>query len=442
MIKLACIRAPQRRMKRRRLYASAALVLLAALSWAVPRAAWGQLIEQYYPSGIPGYQSWISDAVLDRPRSEYTPLGVRAGDFVIRPSLSEGFGYDSNVFGSTTPVGSTLALTQGNIAAQSDWSRNSLDVTLGFADQRDLQQSQLSHTDWNGGIGGTIDVGPDKVTLGYTHVTATTVPVDIGTLSVGQPITFSFDSAHVSYEAEFDRFSLQPAFEADIYDFATDITGASNSVATNNRATFTGSLAGGYALSPGRSLVLVLTGANADYSYKTPSRVLPNYTDVSLAGGLDVRTGALFRYRALIGYEERSFANSQLASTSSPLAELDVIWTPTRLTTVTAQVSRSLQNAIAAFQTETYSYTSGKLTVDHEYRRNVLLQAFCGLQMANFQTGGETQHVISAGASATWLINRRVSLTGRFSYTQSADNVNATLDQNDSVVALTLNFHL
>ena len=60
-----------------------------------------------------------------------------------------------------------------------------------------------------------------------------------------------------------------------------------------------------------------------------------------------------------------------------------------------------------------YTYTSAKWSVEHEYLRNVLLNASATARQASFsQTGGQ-QYGIAFGAGATWLINHnlRLSLT-------------------------------
>jgi hypothetical protein len=446
MTAAACIPAPRLPRRRRRARAAARRRLLAAATLltalaAAPLAVRAQLIDQYYPVGIPGYRSWFSDAVQDRPHGEYDALGVRSGDFVIRPALSESLGYDSNVFGAPHAAGSPLAITQGSVAASSDWSRDTLDATVGFANQQDLRYGALSHTDWNAALGGIVDIGNDHLTVAYTHVVSTTVPVQVGTLSVGQPITLSFDSARASYEISLGRISLAPAIDVSVYRFATVLSSGA-SVSANNRNSATGSLTASYELAPGSDLVAVASDTSSAVPSRTQGVLAPDYNDASLAAGLDYRAGTLFRYRALLGYEQRRYVNTQLSGSSGPLAELDVIWTPTRLTTLTSQVSRSLQSAVTTTAAQSFAYSTARLVVDHEYLRNVLLEAFAQLQNADYQLRNETQRVVTAGASVTWLLNRRLSLIGRFTFTQSTDNVENTLNEKDSLAELTLDFHL
>jgi hypothetical protein len=408
---------------------------------AIPVPARAQLLTQYYPSGIPGYESWFSDAVLERPRSEYDAPGVRAGNFIIRPSLSEGFGYNSNIFGGHQAVGSALSDTKGNVGIDSDWSRDSVSATVGFDRLQYLQHPAGSTTDWSAGLSGGLDIGENRATLSYAHVTSTSEAAQLGTLTAGQPITTAFDSVHAGYEANFGNFGLAPALQASSYRFANGSVGHV-SEASNDYNTLNGSLTGSYQLAPGRSIVIVASGTSAAYPNKVAGVATPDYTDVSLAGGLDYRSGDLFRYRALFGFERRSYVNASLTGTSAPLVEFDVIWTPTRLTTVTGQVSRNLQNAVGPGGSQSFTYTNVRMVVDHEYLRNVLLQTYGQFQNADLQTHGETQHVISAGASVTWLFNRNLSVVSSFSYSQSSDNVFSSFDQTGSLAELTLNFHL
>jgi hypothetical protein len=82
---------------------------------------------------------------------------------------------------------------------------------------------------------------------------------------------------------------------------------------------------------------------------------------------------------------------------------------------VRATATRGIEDA-AQTGLSSYTYSSVQLRVDHEYLRNVLLDASATLRQASFnQTGGQ-QTGIGAGAGATWLINRglRLSFTSDF----------------------------
>jgi hypothetical protein len=222
--------------------------------------------------------------------------------------------------------------------------------------------------------------------------------------------------------------------ETDFYRFSH---GAGDPQA-NDRDVFAGSLTGGYALAPGRSLVLVANAAHAAFTDRIPGLPAPDYDDASLVGGID-SGGALLRARATLGYETRTYGDARL-SRSAPLAEFDAIWTPTRLTTVTGQISHSLQDAVTAEGAESFAYTVARLAVDHDYARDVLVQGFAQWQTAASEGRG-TQRVVSGGASATWRLNRRLSVIGRLSYARSTDPIDRAQTRSAGFAGLTLAFH-
>jgi hypothetical protein len=86
------------------------------------------------------------------------------------------------------------------------------------------------------------------------------------------------------------------------------------------------------------------------------------------------------------------------------------------LTTITATATRAIQDAAAEFA-ESYTYDEGRLSIDHELLRNLLLHAYVDFQRADYQQGGGYEIVQSAGASATWLMNRNMRLAGSYDYT-------------------------
>ena len=61
-------------------------------------------------------------------------------------------------------------------------------------------------------------------------------------------------------------------------------------------------------------------------------------------------------------------------------------------------------------------YSSARLTIDHEYLRDLLFRASIGLQRARFFQGGH-QIGTTAGLGVTWVMNRNARLL--FTYDQT-----------------------
>lgn len=78
----------------------------------------------------------------------FAPTGVRAGAFVLKPSLEQSFGYDSNPNRLTAnPRGSLATRTEGRLNAMSDWSVHRLELDLrgsytAFPNVRDSDQPE------------------------------------------------------------------------------------------------------------------------------------------------------------------------------------------------------------------------------------------------------------------------------------------------------------
>ena len=70
------------------------------------RAQW---LTSYFPQGVPGYDTGPGVTVLSRTRPEYDPLGMHAGDALIKPVLAESLGYDDNLFGAPRARGGSVA---------------------------------------------------------------------------------------------------------------------------------------------------------------------------------------------------------------------------------------------------------------------------------------------------------------------------------------------
>ena len=97
------------------------------------------------------------------------------------------------------------------------------------------------------------------------------------------------------------------------------------------------------------------------------------------------------------------------------MAEAEAIWSPSGLTTVTGRLTRSIEDA-AQEGVSGYTYTAAGLTLDHEYRRDILLQATGGLQRADFLQGGGTQTALLFGLGVTWLVDRQMRVSATYSY--------------------------
>lgn len=426
-----------------------------------PAVARAQLLSRYIPDYAPGLTGTPED-VQSRTQPEYQSGGVHAGAFIVRPRLLESFGYDSNVDGVTGGRSSATVDTQASVSATSDWSRNSVTAQLSVDDQRYPQRPIQDFTNWTASLGGTLDIGRDQFIGGYSHLNVVQTPRNLGAVTAVS-VPFQVDSVSLGYAfATRGRFTVTPNLTVSSYHFddvpivgavaAVPLApGASLTQAWQNRVLLQGEVATRYELSPQRNALVVLRGTGIDYATTVPGVGNRNSTGGSFLVGLDYTGAGLFRYRALVGYQQRDFANGQFRSLRSPIVEASVTWTPRRTTTVTASAQREIADSTDVNYTA-YAANSVQLQVAHELQRNVVLTGFGQYQQAEFANGSglyaaaltpqtsTAQSIYSAGLNMTWLIDR--NLHAGLSY-QYVDRVaGAQLSYSENIGLLTLGFGL
>ena len=306
-----------------------------------------ELLSDYFPAGVPGYGTAPGVTVTSRQRPSFDPVGVRVGSFVLHPQLDEGFGYDSNVFGSGARSScSWVAGTHPSLLFGSDWSRDSIGAYVGVNDQRYLDQPRQSTTDWTASLGGTLAVGHDQLTLSAAHFDLHQARTDLDALPSDTPIAFHVNDVRASYLIDLGRLSVTPSLAFTTYDYdSTTIFGVPSSQAYRDRDVVQGAVTTRYQLSPQHDLLLVTRALGVNYTAPQPGQPTRNSTGYEVLVGIADQAGAVWQYQALVGWEVRAFAASQYSTHQAPIAEAAVTWNPSGMTTLTGKLTRSIEDA-------------------------------------------------------------------------------------------------
>lgn len=382
---------------------AAALVLLTG-------PARSAILDQFIDPEIPGMAVEPGVTVASRLRPDYDYRAVHIGNLVIRPEVSESLGYDSNVLGVNNGPGSVVLDTGGSVQIVDAQSRRSVGAAASFDDSQYLQQPKSSTLNWNASLGGAYQIGQDSAFAGYTHQTVNQTPGELDTPRLDRPIPYDIDDFRLGYDAKFSRLTLRPEIDVQRLTFENGtVAGLPFLQKFRDRTVLAPSLVAGYELNDRRRLVLAFSDASALYDSIDTAGLRHNYNDASLMAGLDDDLDGVVRIRALVGYETRHFSAAAFKTIQAPVAEATLIYTPTGLTTLTATVARRI--ADSSDETTTgYTETTAGLVVDHEYLRNVLLQARIAVA-SNEYSGGGSQTLYAAGGGVTWLLNRHLRLT-------------------------------
>ncbi len=392
----------------------AAALAIPALFAAV--AARAQLLPDVFPPAVPGYGTDPGVTVQTRARPEFDSLGTRISGTVVRPQVEQSFGFDSNVLGGSPGRGSWLIRTEPSVLVASTARRDPYGLYLSLDDTRYPGSPAQNRTDWTAAGGATFTVGEGHLTLGAAHLSLNQAPGDLDALPTDRPVAYRVDDFRLGYTSSFGRLTLEPNLDVAAWRFGSaTIQGVPAAQSYRNRDVAQAGLTLRYEMAPRRDLVLALRGAEQLHVATPEGAASPDSRSVSVLAGIDHAIDGLWHYRLLAGYERRGFPDALNRAHGAAVAEADAIFTPGGMTTVSASLVRSIEDAaqegIAGF-----AYTSAKLTVDYEWRRDLLLQASTGAQRADLLGGGGSQTALRAGIGATWLVNRRVRLTGTYEF--------------------------
>jgi hypothetical protein len=402
---------------------------------AAAQDAHAQLLDRYLPANVPGYQDWIASASAAQTDLGYAPLGVRLGNIILQPSVTESFGYETAPFGAVNG-GTAIEQTDAALTMNSDWTHNSVNGALNVTNVQFLKPG-LSFTNWTAGAGGTLQIVGNTLELGYAHITAVELPTDFGAFAQTAPVQDQDDDFRARYTIGSGRISLEPAVEADIYRFGSYTgPGVAATQGLFDRNSLTASITGNYELSGGHNLLLIVSDSIAQFAGSSPLRPA-NYNDISVLFGLEYRASAILSYRALVGYEERNATSQGTfdSTLAAPAAELDVIWNPTSLTTITGKISQSFQD-LPTNEGQGLTEASVVLLFDHSWSRALEFQGSARFIRASFQQGGGAEYGVETTLEADYHLSRHVVISAEYDFAEASGQNSTSLSYRNHAIFL------
>ena len=370
-------------------------------------------MDEFFPGQIPGYQANLSGSVINRIENLDNPIGVEVGDFVIRPEVSESAGYNSNLLGQPGTASPTLGTSAG-IKVNSDWDRDAVGVSASVNENQSFNLPIANFTSWGTAVGGTLTLGNDALSAGYSHQHNYLSAEDLGVVGIVSPVPYSVDDARISYYKLFSRVSITPSFEYENYTFGQSQGAETINYNGLNHQTEIAALTSEYAVSPGNAVIAILRGTAAQFD-PVAGATSNNYNDAAGYLGLDYESGSLLQYRALVGAETRSFSSNDQPTVTTPSFELDAMWEPTEVDTVTGILSRELNDPASPFASN-QAVTLARVQLDHQLRHNLFIRgsAEYATSLSPSNTAGltslsETQ--VSLGARLLWNVARHLDAT-------------------------------
>jgi hypothetical protein len=435
-----------------------ALVLLAAPLCAPPWVSAAQAqdagaqdvgAQDAVPQDADGLRPGIApeDAAIQRPRRApvadddyYAPLGIRAGGFILYPSLTVGTGYTTNAAGVAGGDGSGTATVTPEFFLQSDWARHEATLRLRGSYEKFLDGTTADNPSADVEATGRVDLaGGWAINLagGYAYSQQALSDPDFPAGADKPPGVNEFrSSAALSGGAGRAKVTLAARADRTVYDDATS-GGLPVDQSYRDNTQYGARLRLGYEVSPTLTPFVEGEVTHRDFDQTLDHDGLARSSS-GLAGriGVALDRGPILKGEIAVGAQSENFDDPTLATISALSVDGSLVWAPTELVSVAFNGSTSINPSTDAASSGSVVY-DGLVDLAYAWRRNVTLHGVAAIKNERFLgAGGGTGLVDStyqAGVSATWKMNRTAWLTAGYLHEWLASTDAARDYQSDAV---------
>jgi len=365
---------------------------------------------------------------------DFKPLGIRAGGFMLHPGIQLAAEFNDNVFYTAEDeINDTIFHFRPYITAQSNWSRHSFNVRLAADIARYKDRDILDYEDYFLLINGRVDVRNRSYfsyNLDYMklHEGRNNRDAEQGI----EPTTYNMFGGSLGYDHTFNRLSVGVRYTYRKLDF-DNAYGLDDTVIDNedrDRNEQSAFLRLGYQFQTDKQAFFSIESHNVNYDQALDRNGIHRDSDGWKAnGGLAFTLTGKLAGDVYISYLDQSYDDPRLEDISGWAGGAGLQWTPTRLTTVGARISSSIQQT-------TYQYSSGYLStlysfrVDHELMRDLQISGQVSYRNNDYQLTVDAPEdsrtkdsIWQAGLGLTYFINRHVFLNASYNYEKLKSNV-------------------
>lgn len=385
------------------------------------------------------------DTVTTRARPEYDPVGVNVGAFRAFPSVTGALVYSDNIYAVRQPrVDDAAVSLKPRVEVRSQWQRNSLNLTLDGTINRYFTQHTENTETYGAAINGLYALGGDTRLYG-TAVLARRIESRGSTgdtLFGAKPIAYRELSASLNLDHDFGPtlIGLGGDFSSFRYE-NRNLGGVTIDLRNRNYQTVSGDVKVARAIGPGISVFADFALNSSRYTDDVNiSRSSHGY---SVIGGLSFGLSRLLQGEIGAGYQRQTFDDPLFPRISGLDYRVRLRWSPTRLLTVNADATRTIQRSplvgVAGVRQQDFT-----LSADYELRRNLLIHPSFGYLLAEFKGIARNDHYLSGGMKVTWLLSNRLVATAELSRNRARPSAGGTggriFDQNRASLGLTARF--
>lgn len=363
----------------------------------------------------------------------YAPLGLRVGNIVLKPAITESLGYDSNPQRSALPgvKGSPVLRSEGELEVQSDWNVHELRGTVRGGYSRFFRDPEASRPDADGTMSLRLDATRDtRILLEARGRLDTQRPgsPELNAPVIGRPQIYQYGaSAGVTHDI--NRLQLTLRGSVDRYDYEDARLASGNILSQKDRdhTQYGLRLRAAYELTLGIKPFIQGEIDQREFDLAIDSSGYRRSSQgVTGRIGSTVELSRLLTGEISVGYQDRDYEDGRLKNLRGVIGDIAVLWTPTPLTTVTLRGTSELGDTTIAGSSGT-TVRRASLEIAHALRRNVTLTGFANFSRTDYDGQNLQEDYTSVGARLEYKLTRTFAVRASFTH----ERLNSTAQGSD-----------
>lgn len=345
--------------------------------------------------------------------ADLQPLGIRAGTFMLLPSLGVIAGHSDNVFATDSDTRSDWYLQyEPRVRVVSDWVRHAVQGSAQAKVRRYDTFDAENYEDWETRGEGRLDIGRASELIGELayrdEEEDRASPEDSG---LDERTRYTVRSGDLAFNHPRGDWVLGLRAGLDDYDFEDTDTAAPGLLLgdSRDRQTRTGEVRVGYSFRPGYGAFVRGAWNQRRYDHPSASGVDRDSDGFDVGAGLDLALTDLLVGEIIVGFQRQNYEADQFDTTQGSSVLANLKWNPTLLTTVYFRANRDVQETVVAGSSG-YLRTMGSVTLDHELLRTLFLTAGVEGVQRTYGDSNRKENLLQMRLGARYLANRHVHL--------------------------------
>ncbi len=364
-------------------------------------------------------------SVADRARPDYDPVPIPVGSFQLFPAMNLGSYYDSNIYAQKTgALDEQVFKINPTVTLASNWGRHAFAIT-GLGDFN--YYANNNEQDYHAGAlqaEGRYDISTQTwlaAVAGYQRVAEMRGGPTTPGNSVG-PSEFDLYTAGAEVYRGVGLLKAKANYDFSYYNYDPIelIGGGTANQSNRNRTQNKVSAQVGYDVT--ENLKPYVQGGYNWRSYTNGGFNSSNGYGFDVGAKMDF--GGIVTTEAYIGYIAQDYVNYNNGDLSAIDFGADILWNVTNLTSIEGKAGRNFEETTSLGSPAILS-TQGSVTVMHELRRDLVLNARGVYYALDFQNISRHDDVYEAGGGGRYYINRNLYTDLSYNYQSRQSEISA-----------------